>query len=117
MGKFKLQGQKKKASAQEEKGKHVSLDELRKTLGFPDGTEFLGYAIYLEESDEFLTEFKELPKLGIRKVWAKTPQMAACYKTLAKAKEISDECSNASVVVGMFDTGSQIMTVTMSGNR
>lgn len=116
MGKLKLQGSKKNKTAQEGKGKQVSLDELRQTLGFPDGTEFLGYAIYLEESDEFLAEFKDLPRVGIRKVWARTPQLAACFKTLAKAVRISDECSN-SVVVGLFDTGSQIMTVTMSRSR
>ncbi len=83
----------------------------------PEGTEFLGYAVYLEASDEFLAEFLDLPKEGVlKKVWAKTPQMAACYKSLTKAIEISNECFN-SVVVGMFDTGSQIMTVTMSRNR
>ena len=117
MGKLKLQGPKKKKSAQEGKGKQDSVDELRQTLGFPEGTEFLGYAIYLEESDEFLAEFLDLPKEGVlKKVWARTPQMAACYKSLTKAVKISDDCSN-SVVVGMFDTGNQIMTVTMSRNR
>jgi hypothetical protein len=65
MGKLKLQGQKKKKPAQEGKEKQISVDDLRQTLGFPDGTEFLGYAIYLENSDEFLAEFLDLPKEGV----------------------------------------------------
>jgi len=90
------------------------VEALRKTLGFPDGTEFLGYAIYRKESDEFLAELKELPREGItKKIWTRTPQHAVCYKTLAKALKISEECP-ASVVVGLFDTGNQIITVTMS---
>jgi len=117
MGKLKLHGSKKKKSAQKGDGGQISVDELRRTLGFPDGTEFLGYAIYLEETDEFLAEFVDLPKEGLVKMaWTRTPQSAVCYKTLAKAVMISEECSN-SVVVGLFDTGTQIMTVTMSANR
>lgn len=108
---------KRKRLAKESGQKINSLEELRRTLGFPDGTEFLGYAVYLEESDEFLSEFKDLPKEGVvKKIWAKTPQLAACHKTLTQALKISKECSN-SVVLGLFDTGDQIMTVTMSVNR
>ena len=99
------------------KGSENSLEDLRRTLGFPENTQFLGYAVYLEESDEFLVEFKDLPKEGVsKKVWAKTPQLAACYATLEKAVSISKECSN-SIVIGLFDTGDQIMTITMSVNR
>ena len=117
MGKLKLHGSKKKKSAQKGEAGQISVDELRRTLGFPDGTEFLGYAIYLEGSDEFLAEFMDLPREGVvKKTWTRTPQLAVCYKTLAKAAKISEECSN-SVVVALFDTGAQIMTVTMSANR
>ncbi len=108
---------KKKRAAKESSQNKPSVEELRRTLGFPDGTEFLGYAIHQQKSDEFLTEFTDLPKEGItKKVWTSTPQYAVCYKTLPKALKISKECSN-SVVVGLFDTGNQIMTVTMSVNR
>lgn len=117
MGKIKLKSSKKKIVAKETGQRKRSVEELRRTLGFPDDTEFLGYAVYLKESDEFLAEFNDSPKEGgTQKIWAKTPQLAACYKTLTKAFTISKECSR-SVVVGLFDTSNKIMTVTMSVNR
>lgn len=116
MGKMKLNRSKKKKAAKETGQGKPSLGELRRTLGFPDDTAFLGYAIYHKESDEFLAEFEESPEEEMaKKVWAKTPQSATCYKTLPTALRIAGECSNA-VVVGLFDTGQQIMTVTMSVN-
>jgi hypothetical protein len=117
MGKIKLNRPKKKKTAQDKERGQISLEKLRKTLGFPDNTEFLGYAIYLEKSDDFLAEFTDLPNDGVtKKLWARTPQLALCCKTLTKAFKISGECSG-SVVVGLFDTGTQIMTVKMSANR
>lgn len=116
MGKIKLNKVKRKRSSQGAESKKVSVDELRRTLGLPDGTEFLGYTIYREKSDEFLSEFKDLPKEGLVKItWTQSPVSAACYKALGKAVKISEECLG-SVVVGLFDTGSQIITVNMSGN-
>jgi len=117
MGKVKLNRQKKKRATNETSQKTPSVEELRKTLGFPDTTQFLGYAIHRKESDDFLAESKELPIEGInKKVWTDTPQHAAHYKTLSNALKISEECSNA-VVVGLFDTGNQIISVTMSVKR
>lgn len=117
MRKLKIHGAKKKKSAQKGEGGQISVDELRRTLDFPDGTESLGYAIYLEGSDEFLAEFMDMPREGVvKKTETRTPQSAACYKTLAKAAKISEECFN-SVVVALFDSGIQIMTVTMSATR
>lgn len=114
MGKIKLQKPKKKKASQKAGANKPSVEALRKTLGFPDGTEFLGYAVYREESDEFLAEFDESVQGGIvRIVWARTPQLAICYDTLAKAIKISKECSRSSVL-GLFDIGNQIVTVTMS---
>lgn len=115
MGKIKLQKPKKKKVSQGvEKVRMSSVEALRKTLGFPDGTEFLGYAVYREEFDEFLAEFDESVQGGIvRIVWARTPQLAIRYDALAKAVKISKECSRSSVL-GLFDTGNQIVTVTMS---
>ncbi|MDD2467014.1 MAG: hypothetical protein PHI97_23725 [Desulfobulbus sp.] len=117
MGKIKLNRSKKKRAAKETSQGKPSVEELRRTLGFPDGTAFLGYAIHLKESDEFLAELTDLPEEGIvKKVWTSTPQHAVCYNTLSNALKILEECPNA-VVVGLFDTGNQIMTVTMSLNR
>jgi hypothetical protein len=117
MGKFKLQNSKKKKVVKKSEPPTPSLEELKRTLGFPDSTEFLGYAVYLEQSDEFLAEFDDSPKQGVtKKVWAKTPQLAAYYNTLATASKISQECSG-SIVIGLFDTGDQILSVTMSVNR
>lgn len=117
MGKIKLQRSGKKKASQKPKAVTPSVEELRKTLGFPDGTEFLGYAVYRDESDEFLAEFDALHKGDIvRIVWARTPQLAICYDTLAKAANVAKECNRCSVL-GLFDTGNQIATVTMSVNR
>lgn len=114
---LRSKGQTRKNQIKRWKIKKILLDKLRQTLGFSDDTEFLGYAIYLEGSGEFLAELTDMPKAGvIKKVWTRNPQSADRYKTLAKAVEISKECPH-SVIIGLFDTGTQIMTVTMSANR
>lgn len=53
---------------------------------------------------------------GVEMSWTRAPRSAACYSTLSDAIKKAEESADA-VVVGLFDTGSQIMTVTMSANR
>lgn len=117
MGKLKLKSvKKKKASPPVQQGRE-SLPELRKTLGFPEDTKFLGYAIYSEGAGEFLEKYSDSAKEGEgRKKWTKTPRSAICFMTPEQAFALSGKCPH-SVVVGLFDTGSQIMTITMSVNR
>ena len=117
MGKLKLQPSQKR-SAKTVENKNVSVEALRRTLGFPEGTEFLGYAIYRKGSDEFLVAGAALPVAGVsvEMSWTRAPRSAACYTTLSGAIKKAEESADA-VVVGLFDTGSQIMTVTMSANR
>jgi len=117
MGKIKLQSSKKKKIVKRSEPPKPSLEELKRTLGFPDSAEFLGYAVYLAQSDEFLAEFADSPRQGVtKKVWTKSPQLAVYYNTLGMASKISRECSG-SIVIGLFDTGDQILSVTMSVNR
>lgn len=97
--------------------KERSLSEIKQGLGIADDAEFLGYAVHLENSDEFLAEFTDSPEEGItRKAWAKTPELAQAYGTFIEAHDVSKQCRGA-VVVGMFDTGNQIMVTTMTGAR
>ena len=118
MGKLKLSGVKKKKDLVKNSGaEKPSVEQLRKTLGFPEGTNFLGYAVYRKESGEYLAEVDEALEEGLgHKTWVRTPQLAQCYSTLSQAVQVSKECSR-STVLGLFDTGQQIVTVTMSVNR
>lgn len=118
MGKMKLSSVKKKKDLVKKSGaEKPSVEELRKTLGFPEGTNFLGYVVYRKESGEYLAEVDEALKEGLgQKNWVRTPQLAQCYSSLSKAVQVSNECS-CSTVLGLFDTGQQIVTVTMSINR
>jgi hypothetical protein len=118
MGKMKLSGVKKKKDLVKKSGaEKPSVEELRKTLGFPEGTNFLGYAVYRGESEEYLAEVDEALEEGLgQQPWVRTPQLAQCYSTLAKASQVSKECSR-STVLALFDTGQQIVTITMSVNR
>lgn len=117
MGKLKLQPVRKRPANKFE-GRKVSVEALRRTLGFPEGTEFLGYAIYRKGSDDFLAAGAALPVAGggVGMSWTRAPRSAACYTTLSDATKKAEESADA-VVVGLFDTGSEIMTVTMSANR
>ena len=118
MGKMKLSGVKKKKELVKKSGaEKPSVEELRKTLGFPEGTTFLGYAVYRGESEEYLGTVDEALEAGLgRKIWVRTPQQVLCYSTLAQAAQVSKDCPR-STVLGLFDTGQQIVTVTMSVNR
>ena len=117
MGKMKLSGVKKKNLVKKSGAEKPSVEELRKMLGFPEGTNFLGYAVYRKESEEYLAEVDEALEAWLgRKIWVRTPLQALCYSTLAQAAQVSKECSR-STVLGLFDTGQQIVTVTMSVNR
>ena len=117
MGKLKLHGSRRKAITRELGLKKTTLEEIKQKFGFPDITKFLGYSVHLEESDEFLAKFDELPKEGItKKIWTKTPQMAQLYEKFTKAYEISIQCQDA-IVVGMLDTEDQIIVVPVTENE
>ena len=114
MGKLKLKSGKKKKAVPEVGQESDTLNKLKHTLGFPESTEFLGYAIYREASGEFLAALKGQEEEGTTKSsWTKTVKSADLHRTLASAVEISTQYP-AAAVVGLFNTGEQIMTVTMS---
>ena len=117
MGKLKLHGSRRKAITSELGLKKTTLEEIKQKFGLPDITKFLGYSVHLEESDEFLAKFDDLPEEGLtKKIWTKTPQMAHIYKKFTKAFEISMQCQGA-IVVGMLDTEEQIIVVPVTENE
>lgn len=90
-----------------------TVAELREELGLPEGAEYLGYAVHLEKSDEFLAEFSDTA-VAVRKVWAKTPELALWFSSFSDAIDATRQCSG-SVVVVMFDVGSQIVVSGITG--
>lgn len=115
MGQAKQRGSRDQRVANALGLKEVSISELKKEYGLKDDAEFLGYSVHIEKSDEFLAHFETSGVLE-NKGWAKTPELALRFDSIADAHEISKACKGA-IVVGMFDTGAQIFVVTITGMR
>lgn len=92
-----------------------TVDELRIDLDLPPTAEYLGYAIHLDKTDEFLADFSDNPVM-VRKIWAKTPEMALTFQSLAMAVDTSRKCRD-SVVVVLFDIGPHIAMFPITGLR
>lgn len=106
MGEAKKRGTKDQRIAAAMGLRESSVAELRARLSLPDDAEYLGYAVHLEQRDEFLAEFSNTAE-ALKKVWAKTPELALRFDSISEAVETSNKC-DGSIVVGMFDIGSQI---------
>lgn len=115
MGQAKQRGTRNQRVAKALGLKEMSLSELKKEYGLKDDAEFLGYSVHLEKSDEFLAHFETSGALE-NKAWAKTPELALRFDSIADAHDISKACKG-SIVVGMFDIGEQIFVVTITGMR
>ncbi len=95
--------------------KEWSVADLRNEFELPESSEYLGYAVHLEQTDEFLAEFSDTA-IAIRRVWAKTPELALRFASLSRAVDASRACKG-SVVVVMFDIGKQIAVFGITGLR
>ncbi len=115
MGQAKLRGTRDQRIAQALGLKEVPLSDLKKEYGLKEDAEFLGYGIHLEKSDEFLALFDTSGALE-KKAWAKTPELALRFDSIADAHDTSKAC-RGSIVVGMFDIGEQIFVATITGIR
>ena len=113
MGQAKLRGNKDERAAKAAGLRQRTLDELKQAYGLPDHAQFLGYAVHLEAGDEFLAIFKKSVD-EVVKAWAKTPEMALSFQSIAQALDASKACPD-SIVVGMFDTGDQIFVAGVTG--
>lgn len=111
-------GQARSRGAREERvalaqGLHkISLDDLKKEYGLSDDAKYLGYAVHLKASDEFLLELVDTTH-QVAKTWAKTPELAKRYDRFDLAFADARKCRGA-IVVGMFDTGDKIFVATVT---
>ncbi len=82
-----------------------SLEDLKSELNIPADAVFQGYAVHLEEADEFLSAFEEGDGMT-KKMWNKTPEFAKTFSDFSVAYDVSKKCAN-SVIVGVFETERQ----------
>lgn len=115
MGQAKQRGNRDERIAKALGLREVSLSDIKKEYGLAEDAAFLGYGVHLEKSDEFLAAFDESLDVT-RKAWAKTPEAALTFQSIADAHHVSKACAG-SIVVGMFDTGSQIYVAGITGLR
>ncbi|MCB6185090.1 hypothetical protein LIN78_16200 [Leeia sp. TBRC 13508] len=114
MGQAKNRGSKEQRIADALGLKRVSLSDLKIRLGLPENASFLGYGIHNVEKDEFLSRFEETAD-AIMRTWGKTPELAISYAEFDDAYTVSRKCKEA-IVVGMFDTGTQIYVASVTGD-
>ncbi len=115
MGQAKQRGNRDRRVAEAMGLQELTIEELRADLGLAPTAQYLGYAVHLEKTDEFLAEYSDTAAM-MRKVWAKTPELAQPFISFSKAVETSREC-RGSIVVVMFDLGSQIGVYPVTGLR
>lgn len=113
MGQAKNRGEREERIARAHGLRQLNLNDVKKKYGLSEDAKYLGYAVHLEESDEFLLELVDTPSQTTRK-WAKTPELAKRYERFNLALDDASKCSGA-IVVGMFDTGAQILVAAVTG--
>lgn len=113
MGQAKRRGTREQRLAQKLGRIEKSLEDIKNQFGIPGDAEFLGYAVHLDASDEFLSEFDQSPGVT-KKMWAKTPELAKLFMEFADAHDVSRKCAG-SAVVAIFDSESQVWVV-LAGN-
>lgn len=86
----------------------VSVNEVKAAYGFPADAVFMGYAVHLPESDEFLMSNDERRGI-VARAWAKHPTMAKLFQDHRVAQRIVDDCDpGAALVVYLFDMKDRI---------
>lgn len=89
--------------------KKINTKQLIIDLELPEGTEFLGYAIHIERSDEYLATC-EIDNGIMRSGWTKKPEMAKHFKKIDNIKFIKTMIKPEAIVMWVFDTGVHIYT-------
>lgn len=90
----------------------ISLENLKKEFGLPEDAKYLGYAVHLPDSDEFLLDLQDTLN-QLAKTWAGTPELAKRYDRFDVAYADSRKCTGA-IVVCMFDIGDKIFVATVT---
>lgn len=85
--------------------KQISLEELKLKLELPEGAEFCGYLVYVEDKDEFLASITET-KLIVERAFVKSPEYAKRFDMFGDA-HIASRIEKNEMVVGLFDLGKQ----------
>jgi hypothetical protein len=115
MGQAKQRGTREQRATQKQEQVEQSIEETKRRIGIPDEAKFIGYAIHLEEPDEFLASFDE-DLDATKKLWSKRPQDALLFMTFEKCYETHRKCQN-SVVAALFETEDQIIAAVDNNTR
>jgi len=108
MGQAKQRGTREQRIAEALSLREIVVTDIKKELGISDDADFLGYAIHLEESDEFLMGSDSENLDFTRRAWAKTPELAATFGSFIEAYDVSKKC-RGSIIVGIFDMDKEII--------
>lgn len=112
MGQARNRGDREERIARAHGLQQMNLNDVKKICGLSEDAKFLGYAVHLEESDEFLLELVDTPSQTSR-MWTKKPELAKTYGRFDLALDDTIKCSGA-IVVGIFDTGAQIFVALLT---
>lgn len=115
MGQAKIRGTREQRAAQKQEQVVQSIEETKRRTGIPADAKFVGYAVHLEQTDEFLSRFEE-DLDATKKLWSKRPQDALLFMTFEACYEKHRKCQN-SVVAALFETETQIFAAVDNNTR
>ncbi|TMO84592.1 hypothetical protein [Pseudoalteromonas spongiae] len=89
----------------------IDLEHLKKEFELPEETKFVGYAIHLENSDEFLHNYNDSPDATLM-TWSPSPVNAKKFHSLKKVTRIKNDIKPEARIVWLFDLGKHIAALT-----
>ena len=90
----------------------IDLKHFINEFDLPAETKFIGYAIHLVDSDEFLYKHQIKKDHFITKSWCTSPEKAEKFQSFKKVTKVRDELQTDAIVVWMFDIGKQLIVTT-----
>lgn len=114
MGQAKQRGSRevriKQAQERKLEGERITIEETKKHLNLPEGSEFKGYVIHLPDTDEFLSVFEETEAM-VNTAYAKIPDLAKVFQSIESAVEVAEEITKHRLFICLlFESDKQYLT-------
>jgi hypothetical protein len=98
------------------RGRYPTEKQLRKHMNLQPSSKFLGWAVHLPGTDEFLAVHTAGPDAMLT-AWTQGPKAARLFTSAPAAGAIVTRQSRPAVLVAIFDVGADLAVIEVAGNQ